>query len=207
MGLMREEIARYVASLAIPDERKAVVLAELLDHAASAREAAVREGRDPEVAAREALGDLEAMRRSLEAVEPAFHASRRATFVRGIVGGVAIAFVIDLLQTVALGVPAAIIALAIAALCAPPRVIELLRAELRGKRVKGTLGSGVPVGPAVTYGYTVMSTPFLIWIGMIVVRGFAFGTVHVDVPWCAFAVLAVVYGTLFVEMVRARVTA
>ena len=43
---MRDEIERFVASLRIPAARKAVVLAELLDHAASAGEAARRAGRD-----------------------------------------------------------------------------------------------------------------------------------------------------------------
>src|SRR5262249_42638211 len=77
-GLVQDELARFVASLAIPADRKPIVLAELVDHATSAAEAATRDGRDPELAAREALGDLELLRRSLEAVEPACRAGLRS---------------------------------------------------------------------------------------------------------------------------------
>ena len=45
-GWMSEELARFVASLAIPEDRKAVVLAELSDHVACARESAARDGRE-----------------------------------------------------------------------------------------------------------------------------------------------------------------
>jgi hypothetical protein len=196
-GPMRDEITRFVATLRIPEPRKAVVLAELLDHEASAREAALRDARDPDAAVREAIGDLEALRRSLEAVEPAFHVSRGAMLARGMAAGGVIAIVVDQLQYVAAGVLAAAITLAIAVLSAPPRIRELLRPEIRDNRI----------GPAVVYGYTVLATPFLIWIGMIVVRGFAFGKARVDTPWCAFILVPLVLGTLAFEKLRSRVAA
>ena len=201
---MRDEIERFVASLAIPADRKAVVLAELLDHVESARETAAREGRDPDLAEREAIGDLATLRHRFESVEPAFSITRRAAFVRGVIAGTAIAIAIDRLQMFALGFAGALVALAFAVACAPPRVMDLLRAELRAKRVKGTLGAGLPIAAAVTYGYTVTSVPFLIWIGMIAYRGLVDGNTHVDIPWSAFIVMSVVYATLFVEALRAR---
>src|SRR6478735_3674420 len=83
MRHMKDELERFVASLAIPADRKAVVLAELSDHVASAAEAAARDGVDPEAAGRAALGNLEALRRALEAVEPGFRVSRGHAFTRG----------------------------------------------------------------------------------------------------------------------------
>jgi hypothetical protein len=49
----------------------------------------------------------------------------------------------------------------------------------------------------------VISTPFLIWIALIVARAFG-GLTTVDTPWCAFSVLAMVYLVLLVEGIRAR---
>jgi len=95
---MRDEIERFVASLRIPAERKAVVLAELLDHAASAAEAARRAGSDEggvEAAVREAIGDLEALRASYEAAEAGFGVSRRQAFVRGLAAAAIIAVALD----------------------------------------------------------------------------------------------------------------
>src|SRR5262245_2253485 len=117
---MREELERFVASLAIPAERKAVVLAELTDHVVCARDAAVRDGKDPEAAERAALGDLESLRRSLEAIEPAFQISRGHAMVRGIVASLAVAIVIDRAQQLWLGIVATLVALAIVAVAAPP---------------------------------------------------------------------------------------
>lgn len=205
MAFMQDEIERFVASLAIPADRKAVVLAELLDHVACAREAAAREGRDPDAAGRDALGNLEAMRRALEAVEPAFRITRRAALVRGVIAGAIVALMFDQALTVMSGLLGAFTAIAIAAVLAPPRMLDLLRAELRAPRVRGRLGRSVPIGPAVTYLYTVMATPHLVWIGMIVVRAFL-GVTEVSVPLSCFSVLVATYGLLLVEGIRARRT-
>ena len=196
---MEEELERFVASLAIPADRKAVVLAELSDHVACATEAAKREGQDPEAAGREALGNLEAMRRSLEAVEPAFRISRLHAFVRGVLAGALVAVVIDQGGAVMRDALGALVVIAIAALAAPPRALELLRAELRAPRGR----RGLPIGPAIVYGFTVMSTPFVIWIAMIVVRAYG-GNMVVDVPWSAMAVMVAVWLVLLVEGIRAR---
>src|SRR5688572_17074819 len=92
---MDDQLERFVESLAIPVERKQVVLAELRDHVACAREAAVREGRDADAAERTALGELEAMRPSLERVEKGFAVSRWQAFARGVGAAVIIAVAID----------------------------------------------------------------------------------------------------------------
>ena len=194
-GRMREQIEAFVASLAIPADRKAVVLAELLDHVASAREEAARDGRDADDAERAALGNLEAMRRSLEAVEPAFQISRGHALVRALIAGAVVAIVIAFGGVLMRGPLGAVVAVTIAAVAAPPRVLELLRAELRARRA--------PFGPAITYGIGVHATPFVIWICMIVARAFA-GTLEVDVPLSAFAIPVVVYGLVIVEGIRAR---
>ena len=201
---MNDEIARFVASLAIPEDRKAVVLAELTDHAACAAEAAAREGRDPVEAARAALGNLEALRRSLEAVEPGFRVSRGHALARGLAAAAVIAIAVDQGGPLMCGLLGAVVAIAIALLCAPPRALELLRSELGARRVRGTLLRGVPIGPAVVYAYTVLSAPILVWIGMIVVRAVFLGVTTVDVPVSAFGVIAAVYGLLLVEGIRAR---
>ena len=191
---MREDLERFVASLRIPADRKAVVLAELTDHVACATEAARREGRDPEAAARAALGDLEALRRSLEAIEPAFRVSRLHAFGRGVAASVIVAILIERAGSMAFGVVPALAVLAIAVAFSPPRTLELLRAEVRAPRA---------IGPAVVYLYTVMAIPMAIWIGMIVVRAFA-GDFVVVQPWSAFTLCVAVYLLLFVEMFRAR---
>jgi len=193
---MSEELARFVASLAIPEDRKAVVLAELSDHIACARDAAAREGRDPDAAARAALGDLGALRRSLEAVEPAFRVSRWTALARGAVASLLIAILIDRLGFWWLGSVAVLGSLAIAAAFALPRMRELLRAELRVKRV--------PIGPALTYLFTVMSGPFVVWIAMIVERGLVQGVTRVHTPWTAFAVMWACWLLLIVESIRVR---
>jgi hypothetical protein len=201
---MGEDIERFVASLAIPDDRKAVVLAELKDHAACAAETARREGRDPEAAQRAAVGDLEALRRSLEAVEPAFRITRWHSLLRGIVGGVVVAIVIDQLQDFMMGSVAALVALAIGVVCAPPRLREMLRAELRAKGVRSRLGRSVPIGPAITYVFTVMCTPALVWLGMIFVRALAGTITSVHAPWSAFVLQTACWVLLLVEGLRAR---
>jgi hypothetical protein len=202
---MREEIERFVASLAIPADRKAVVLAELVDHVACASEAAAREGRDAEAAGRAALGNLEALRRSLEAVEPAFHVTRAAALGRGVLASLLVALAVDQGGALAQGALGALVAIAIALVLAPPRALELLRAELRAPRIRGTVGAvrGLPIGPALTYAFTVMSGPFVVWIALIVARAYS-GVLWLDVPDSAFALLLAVYAVLLVEAVRAR---
>ena len=202
---MREEIERFVASLAIPADRKAVVLAELLDHVASASEAAAREGRDAEAAGRAALGNLEALRRSLEAVEPAFRTSRVQALGRGILASLLVAIALDQAGALLHGALGALVGIAIAVVLAPPRALELLRAELRAPRIRGTVGvvRGLPIGPALVYAFTVMSGPFLVWIALIVARAYS-GILRLDVPDSAFAVMIAVYALLLVEGIRAR---
>jgi hypothetical protein len=201
---MHEELRRFVASLKIPDARKAVVLAELGDHVASAAEAAAREGRDPDAAARAALGNLEALRRSLEAVEPAFHLSRARACARAVVASLLVAMALAQGGPLMRGFAGALFAVGIVMLFAPPYFLDLLRAELRAPRVPGTLLRGVPIGPAATYAYTVVSGPFVVWIAIVVARATAGTSFVIDVPWSCFAVMAVVYPLLLVEAVRAR---
>jgi hypothetical protein len=200
---MRDEIGRFVASLAIPDDRKAVVLAELTDHAACAAEAATREGRDPEEAARAALGNLEALRRSLEAVEPAFRVSRWHALARGLMAAAVIAIVVDQGGVLMHGVLGCVVTVAIAALCAPPRALDLLRAELRARRIRGRLFRGVPIGPALVYAFTVVSVPPLVWTAIIIVRA-SLAPFSFETPISAFAVLTTVWALLLVESIRAR---
>ena len=217
---MRDEIERFVASLRIPAERKAVVLAELLDHAASAGEAARRAGADDAgiaAAVREALGDLEAQRGSYEAAEVGFGMSRRAAFVRGLAASVIVAVALDQgaaalhafgmamasARTWSAGIGGAVFALLVAVVFAPPHLIAILRGELRAPRVRGRLGSGVPIGAGATYLYTVMTVPFVIWIAMIVARAFG-GMTEVDAPMSAFSLTVPGYALLLVEAMRAR---
>lgn len=202
MVVMAEDIDRFVASLAIPEHRKLVVRAELLDHAECAREAARQSGGDPEAAARDALGNLEAMRRALEAIEPAFHMSRWHAFARALAASVMIAFVIDRGGAMA-GIAGMVATLAIAIACAPSRGLDMLRGELRAPRVRGTLGRGVAIGPALTYAFTVLAGPIIVWIALIVVRALDEVTPF-DVPPSAFTLCVGVYALLFVEGLRAR---
>jgi len=200
-------VERFVASLAIPDDRKGVVLAELQDHLACAIEAAVREGRDPDAAGRAAIGDLGVLRRLLESVEPAFQITRWRAFGRGVVASLLVALVLDQGGGHMRGALGALAAIAIAAVFAPPRLLDLLRGELRAPGIRGSLGlpRGTRIGAALTYGFTVMSGPFLVWISLIVVRARA-GTTSVDVPWSAFALMIAVYLVVLVEGFRARRT-
>ena len=203
---MKEELQRFVASLAIPADRKTVVLAELVDHVTSAAEAAARRGGDAEAAGRAALGNLEALRRSLEAVEPAFRISRAHAFARGVVASLLVAVALDQGGTIMHGVVGALAALAFVAVCAPRYWLELMRAELSAPRIGTTVrvGRGVPIGPALTYAFTVLGGPIVVWIALIVERGFVDSKMSVDVPWSAFAVMSAIYLVLGVEAVRAR---
>jgi hypothetical protein len=204
-GRMKQEIERFVASLAIPADRKAIVLAELSDHVTSAAEAAARDGLDPEAAGRAALGNLEALRRSLEAVEPAFRITRTRAMGRAVVASLLVAIAFDQGGTIMRGALGALVAVAIVALFAPPYALDLLRAELRAPRIRGRLGigRGLPIGPALSYALTVVSAPFVVWIALIVQRALV-GTTVVDVPLSAFAVMTAVYALLLVEAIRAR---
>ena len=179
------------------------MLAELSDHAACAREAALRDGGDPDAAERAAIGNLEALRRALEAVEPAFRITRRHAFVRGVIGAVLVAFVIDRIGLVMYGVIGSLAALAIAAACAPRGWLELLRAELRAPRVRGTLVRGRPIGAALTYAFTVAWAPVPMWIALIVMRAVG-GITEFETPASAFAVMVAAGLVLLVEAIRAR---
>lgn len=200
---MRDEIVRFVESLAIPADRKAIVLAELLDHVACATEAAAREGKDQEAAARAALGNLDLLRRSLEAVEPAFRITRKHALARGTVAALLIAIALDQGGSIMTGVVGALVMIAIAAVCAPPRALDLLRAELRAPRIRGAVVRGIAIGPALTYCFTVMFAPFTVWLGLIVYRANV-GITTVDVPMSAFALVTTVYLLILVEFLRAR---
>jgi len=202
--VMEGELEGFVASLAIPADRKAVVLAELADHVACAREAALRDGRDVEVAARDALGNLEALRRALEAIEPGFQISRGMAATRGLVAAGMIAVVIDLGGPLMTGILGWLVAIALAAVCAPPRTLDLLRAELRAAPRRGRVLTDVPIGPALTYAFVVTIVPFAVWITEIGVRAVVAGRTTVDVPTSAFAAVSAVWSVLVVERVRAR---
>jgi len=203
MAAMGDEIERFVASLAIPADRKAVVRAELLDHVACATEAAAREGRDPEAAARAALGDLEAMRGSLEAIEPAFRISKARAIARGVMASLVVAIAIAEGGWIMQGGIGAVFAVAVGVVLAPPRVLDLLRAELRAPRVRGRFIRGVRLGPALAYALTLLVVPHLLWIALIVFHAFR-GITEFDTPLSAFAIMSVVWAVILVESVRAR---
>jgi hypothetical protein len=197
---MADRLEDFVASLSIPPERREVVLAELRDHEASAREHALREGRDADLAAREALGDLEALRRSLEAVEPAFRVTRAQAFTRGVVAAVLVAGLIDRGGALMAGLLGCAIAVAIVIALAPPRTLLMLRGELAAPSIPGMLVRGPRIGPALTYLFTVLSGPYVVWVGLI----FALRPVSIDVPLSAWAVAAAVSALLIVETLRRR---
>jgi hypothetical protein len=201
---MGNELERFVASLAIPADRKAVVLAELSDHVASATEAAARAGMGPEDAAaagRAVLGDLEALRRSIEAVEPAFRVTWRRAVLHGLAASIGVVLALEIVGSTLLG---ALTAIAAVAVCAPPRALALLRAELRATRVRGSLGlGGVPVGAMAIYAVVVMAVPVLYGIVVMISRA-ARGLPVPDPPPSSFAVIAAVIALLVVESVRAR---
>jgi hypothetical protein len=69
--MTREEITQFVASLVVPEERREVILAELLDHLeSSAADAGA------------GLGDLAALRARFEKIEPAFAFGVRDALLR-----------------------------------------------------------------------------------------------------------------------------
>ena len=181
-----DDLEAFVASLRIPDDRKHVVLAELRDHALCA----ARDGRDP----REAIGDREALRRALEAIEPAFRVTRWHAFARGAVAGLVIALLFDQGGPLVRGVLGVFVSIALVAVVAPPRALDLLRAELRPRQPR--------LGPGATYLVAATSAPYLIWIGMILARGETRETLHV--PWSAFTCAALLWIVVIVEGVRAR---
>jgi membrane associated rhomboid family serine protease len=157
------------------------------------------------------------LRASYEAVERGFGVSRWSAFARGVGAGAVVAIALDqgpaALHALGMslessrawsaGIGGAVFALIVAVVFAPPRLREMLRGELRAPRVRGRVVSGVPIGPAVTYLYTVLAAPFVMWMGLIVARAFA-GQTKVDAPPSAFALSAAVWGLLLVEGVRAR---
>ena len=196
MADMVEEVDRFVASLAIPDDRKAIVRAELADHV----ECALRDGNDP----RAALGDLEALRRALEAIESAFRVPRWHAFVRGLFASALVAFLIDRAGLAYYGIVPALATLAIAIGFAPPRTLELLRAELRVPPVRGGLFVGFRFGPALTYLLTIVAVPIIVWTTMIFVNATVHGVTSFETPLSAFTLVAAVWPLVIVEAIRAR---
>ena len=193
--MTREDVAAFVASLAIPEDRRQIVLAELLDHFDNA----IRDGVEP------GLGDLAELRARLENVEPAFRVSRGRAILHGLVAAIGVVVAFGLAGDSPIGPLAAV---AIAALLAPPRALALLRAELRAARVRGAfgVGGGVPVGPVLTYVFVVMCVPMLVAIAVLIAGGYLGVAAHVPLsrlPRFAMTVLAV-YALLAVEAVRAR---
>jgi hypothetical protein len=73
-----EELRQFVADLRIPQERREVTEAELLDHVNQA----ISRGASEEDAVT-ALGDLDELKMSFEEVEPRFHVSWRTSFFAG----------------------------------------------------------------------------------------------------------------------------
>lgn len=191
-----EELDRFVASLAIPGDRKAIVRAELADHVACA----IRDGNDPHAA----LGDLEALRRALEAIESAFRVPRWHAFVRGLVASLLVAIIIDRIGLRFYGIVPALSALAIGIGFAPPRTLELLRAELRGPRVRGAVLSGSRIGPALTYLFTIVSVPILVWTTLIFVNATVRGVTSFETPLSAFTLVVGVWSLVIIEAIRAR---
>ena len=97
----------------------------------------------------------------------------------------------------------ALATLLIAVVAAPPRIFDLLRAELRAPKIRGVFGTGRPIGAAITYCYALLCTPYVIWIGMIVVRVLR-GATTIDVPPVAFTPMLVAYAMIAVASIRAR---
>ena len=73
----------------------------------------------------------------------------------------------------------------------------------REREIPDMSGRGFAIGPALVYAATVISTPFVVWITLIVQRAFA-GNTALETPYSAFAVLVAVSVLLFVEAMRAR---
>jgi hypothetical protein len=83
----KAELRQFLATLQVPESRKVLLEDELLDHLECRIEAELAAGETPADAERnaiEALGDPEALRRSLERVEPAFELHLRTAATRGI---------------------------------------------------------------------------------------------------------------------------
>ena len=127
---------------------------------------------------------------------------------RGLLAALLVACVLDQGGAIMRGFVGALAAVAILVVLAPPRMVEVLRAELRAPHVQGGLGkaSGIPIGPALAYALIVLSVPFMIWTTLIIGRAITAGVVVVDVPWSAFAAAMAVCLTLAVEGLRARRT-
>jgi hypothetical protein len=92
--MTRQELAAFVASLAIPEERREVVLAELLDHFDNA----ARDGIDP------AFGDLGELRARLERVEPAFRFGVVEAIARALLTNLALGAAVALASSIRLPV-------------------------------------------------------------------------------------------------------
>lgn len=85
----------------------------------------------------------------------------RQALARDLVAALLVAIVIDRGGTITSGVLGGLVA--IVAVVAPSRALDLLRAELRSLRIRTAVGfgRGIPVGPVLAYAATVLSVPFL----------------------------------------------
>jgi hypothetical protein len=92
--MTRQALAAFVASLAIPEERREVVLVELLDHFDNA----ARDGIDP------AFGDLGELRARLERVEPAFRFGVVEAIARALLTNLALGVAVALASSIRLPV-------------------------------------------------------------------------------------------------------
>src|SRR2546427_7040137 len=96
----RTELLAFVARLRIPEARRTLVEAELLDHLDSRLAAGLAAGGDEAKAEREALaafGDPDQLRASLERIEPAFDIDPVRATVRGLASAILASIVFAIL--------------------------------------------------------------------------------------------------------------
>lgn len=162
----REQLDSFVASLAVPEDRREIVGGELRDHVASA----LAEGASLSIALAQ-LGDPVALRTRLEQVEPAFRFTHRAAFRSS--AGASCAVVGAALAAASVPFPEWIPEFLIAAirglaplvtllLLVPPGLAPLLRAEMRAPKIRASIGFfyAIPIGPAFTWNLLLLLLPF-----------------------------------------------
>ncbi len=173
------ELRAFIASLRIPEPRRAVLEVELLDHLESRIAAALAAGTDQVQAEHEALaalGDPDQLRASLERIEPGFAIEWRHATARGLASALAAAAVFAVVGAlvqrsgsypVDLGLAAAtaVLGLGVLWLFAPRGIGVAVLAEARasielrtpasprGRAVAGYLGSLIAVFMAVFAGF------------------------------------------------------
>jgi hypothetical protein len=178
------ELRAFVAGLRIPESRRALVELELLDHVESRIASGVAAGEDHAAAEQHAfavLGDPDALRASLERIEPAFEIDPVGAIVRGLASALvaSIIFAIagalfprghGLVENLVVAGPAALCGLGVMAMFAPRGIAAAIRSEARatiepGRRptatrraVKGYLGSFILVFVA-TWGAWIIGLP------------------------------------------------